>query len=180
MRQGSTSRVPDTLLDVAAYNPAGGSELVKNVFGFLYVVVVAVFVVRLFRRRAQRATSERIAAKAEQEARSIGEEGADKEATPLAAAWGAAQAAFFTYLLFQLSTNVDAYFGRQQLPDQFTARNITVTLRTVIQGLSYLATFIFAANAVGLTGLTLQLLLSPPQKSAAPLAADSESEQEEP
>ena len=32
------------------------------------------------------------------------------------------------------------------------ARNISITVRTLIQGLSWLATFIFSANAVGLLG----------------------------
>jgi hypothetical protein len=32
------------------------------------------------------------------------------------------------------------------------ARNISITVRTIILGFGWLATFIFAANAVGLTG----------------------------
>ncbi len=58
----------------------------------------------------------------------------------------------FAYLLFMLSSGVDGYFEGQALPDQLTARNITITLRTVVRGLSYLMTFLFAANTVGLTG----------------------------
>ena len=38
-------------------------------------------------------------------------------------------------------------------------RNVTGTLRAIVTGLSYLATFLFGANAVGLTGLGLQTLL---------------------
>ena len=60
----------------------------------------------------------------------------------------------FAYLLFLLSSGVDGYFEGQALPDQLTARNITITLRTVVRGLSYLMTFLFAANTVGLTGET--------------------------
>lgn len=62
-------------------------------------------------------------------------------------------------LLFQLSSGVDGYFEGQPLPDQLTARNITITLRTVVRGLSYLMTFLFAANTVGLTGDPLRLPL---------------------
>ena len=58
----------------------------------------------------------------------------------------------FAYLLFLLSSGVDGYFEGQALPDQLTARNITITLRTVVRGLSYLLTFLFAANTVGLAG----------------------------
>jgi hypothetical protein len=38
------------------------------------------------------------------------------------------------------------------MPDAYTARNIAVTVRTILIGLLYLITFIFSANAVGLTG----------------------------
>ena len=60
----------------------------------------------------------------------------------------------FAYLLYMLSSGVDGYFEGQALPDQLTARNITIPLRTVVRGLSYLLTFLFAANTVGLTGET--------------------------
>ena len=85
----------------------------------------------------------------------------------------------FAYLLFLVSSNVDGYFEGQALPDQLTARNITITLRTVVRGLSYLMTFLFAANTVGLTGKPFSpshvpsLLLLPTQSSAMPTLAQS-------
>ena len=60
----------------------------------------------------------------------------------------------FACLLYLLSTNVDNYFEGQALPNQLTARNITIAVRTIVRGLSYLLTFLFAANTVGLTGET--------------------------
>lgn len=74
---------------------------------------------------------------------------------------GAIQAGFFTYLLFLFSTNISKYFGGQDLPDQYTARNITVTIRTAVGGLAYLATFIFGANALGLAGKSDQTAWHP-------------------
>lgn len=47
---------------------------------------------------------------------------------------------------------MDGYFDGQEIPSQYTAHNITVTLRTVIRGLAYLLTFLFGANALGLAG----------------------------
>jgi hypothetical protein len=38
-------------------------------------------------------------------------------------------------------------------------RNVAGTLRSIITGVSYLGTGLFAANAVGLTGLGVQTLL---------------------
>ena len=42
----------------AAYNPEGGSDTVKTVAGVAYIGLVIFYFVRLFRRRAQQATSE--------------------------------------------------------------------------------------------------------------------------
>jgi hypothetical protein len=56
---------------------------------------------------------------------------------------------------------VDAFFETFELPEGYTAHNIAVTLRTVGRGLSYLLTFIFAANAAGLGGLAVQLVFFP-------------------
>lgn len=37
------------------------------------------------------------------------------------------------------------------------ARNVAITVRTIIVGLMYLATFTFSANALGLAGALLRL-----------------------
>ena len=46
-------------------------------------------------------------------------------------------------------------------------RNVAGTLRSIITGVSYLGTGLFAANAVGLTGLGVQTLLQPAGAPAA-------------
>ena len=46
---------------------------------------------------------------------------------------GAAQAAFLTVVLYTVATQLDAFFAAQQLPGQYTARNISITVRTVVQ-----------------------------------------------
>jgi hypothetical protein len=74
---------------------------------------------------------------------------------------GFVQAGGIAYVLYLLSTSVDAYFANKELPTQYTARNIAVLIQTVIRGLSYLVTFIFAANATGLAALGVQLIIDP-------------------
>ena len=67
-----------------------------------------------------------------------------------------------SYAMWLLSTSIDAYFARQALPDQYTVHSITVTIRTVTLGLTYLATFIFGVNAIGLFGARPHGLVSAP------------------
>lgn len=79
---------------------------------------------------------------------------------------GCAQAGVICYLLFLLSTSVDAFFAAKTMPTQYTAYNIAVLVSTVARGLCYLLTFIFGANATGLGVLGLQLIVSPESVAA--------------
>jgi hypothetical protein len=54
--------------------------------------------------------------------------------------------------LFIYTSKVEGAINVQALPDAYTARNIAITVRTIIIGLLYLVTFIFSANTVGLAG----------------------------
>lgn len=87
--------------------------------------------------------------------------------SPLNAAFSAAQACAIAAVLYYLSTSLDAAMVAKGLPDTYTARQITVTVRTIISGLAYLATFIFAANGLGLTALTVKLLVVGDDEPAA-------------
>lgn len=72
-----------------------------------------------------------------------------------------AQAGAFCYAFFLLSQVVDDYFSHQDVPSQYTARNITMVIQSVVRGLVYLVTFIFGANATGLAALAIQMVVDP-------------------
>ncbi|KAK9825156.1 hypothetical protein WJX81_006625 [Elliptochloris bilobata] len=147
-----------------AYEPGAGGDLLKNLAGAAYLLLVAIFIARLLRKRAKTSLSQRWASMGKQSAADEGAQAQQRppvKATPLTALWGAVQAGAMAYGMWLVSTGVDAYFDRQAMPGQYTVRNITVTIRTVTRGLAYLATFIFGANAIGLSALSVQLLVRP-------------------
>lgn len=79
---------PPALAEGLAYNPEGGAELFKNVAGVAYIALVIFYFVRLFKRRADTATSQRIAtppaaASGDDSDDEEAEEIADAEVTPL-------------------------------------------------------------------------------------------------
>ena len=180
------------------YDPSAGSEFLRNVAGAAYVVLLVIFAFRLLRRRADFATSTRIArgggsstslddkslTPEQRRQNFIADQASEASrarrqkpvrATPLRAAAGALQAGFCAFLLWQVCTRVDAFFETFELPEGYTAHNIAVTLRTVGRGLSYLLTFIFAANAAGLGGLAVQLVFYPEPE----LVEEEEEEEDE-
>ncbi|KAJ9510497.1 hypothetical protein QJQ45_015966 [Haematococcus lacustris] len=74
---------------------------------------------------------------------------------------GAAQAGLLAAGMYVFSSKMQLVLEDTSMPDAYTARNISITVRTILLGLSWLATFIFAANSIGLSALTVQWLLFP-------------------
>ena len=64
-------------------------------------------------------------------------------------------------VLYIISSNLDGYISSLALPEQYTVRQISVTLKTIILGMSYLACFIYGANALGLFLLGVDMVMNP-------------------
>lgn len=79
--------------------------------------------------------------------------------SPLETLFGAAQCFAFAIVIFYLAGSMDSYLSNSPMPDGYTARNISVTVRTIFRGLIYLAAFIFGANGTGLLALTVKLAI---------------------
>eukprot|EP00850_Spirogloea_muscicola_P011937 SM000076S21758 [mRNA] locus=s76:108244:109311:+ [translate_table: standard] len=87
---------------------------------------------------------------------------------------GALVAGGIGFVLWNFTTTVENGFAEKAVSSAYTVRNLTITVRTIITGLLYLATFVFAANSLGLTLYAAQLALgmAPEQKPGSPPPSD--------
>ena len=172
------------VMDGSSYNPEQGSETFKNIAGVGYIILVIFYFFRLLKKRAERATTESLASTAQASKRRTGDgrEGDDENdlasldgpASAVASSReapenvtvtqcliGVAQAGTICFGFYMLSRVVDDYFVHQDLPAQYTARNVALLIQSVVRGLVYLVTFIFGANATGLAALAVQMVVDP-------------------
>ncbi|KAG7577312.1 hypothetical protein ISN45_Aa03g016010 [Arabidopsis thaliana x Arabidopsis arenosa] len=123
---------------------------------------ITVFLIRSVRRRAKRAKELRFRSSGAK--KSLKEEAMDNlkalgstpieggNSTPSAAQafLGAIAAGVIALILYKFTVTVESGLNRQTISDNFSVRQITVTVRTIINGICYLATFVFGLNAIGL------------------------------
>ncbi|CAM6115363.1 unnamed protein product [Calypogeia fissa] len=79
--------------------------------------------------------------------------------SPVQTFFGAAVAGVIALGLYKFTATVETGFSVKAVSQDYSIRNLTITVRTIITGLCYLATFVFAANSIGLTLYAFQLLL---------------------
>jgi hypothetical protein len=152
----------------AAYQPAVDTQEVtsvaQNVIGVLFTISFAAFLLRVLRKRASRALNVRVAAERKAVA-------APAELPPVTAGacfQGAGLAVLCAAAFWAFTTFVEGAFDSAAPSDQYAVRNVTGTLRSIVTGLGYLATFLFGANAIGLSGLGLQILTGGGQQAEVP------------
>lgn len=151
--------------------PSSGVTPLQSAASILLTGTIGVLLYRSLRRRMKQAKETKV--------RSTGLENineASKKAPVLAdkaettavkaplSAWqtfqGAVIAGAIAYVLYKFSSYVDAGFAAKPVSNVYTVRQLTITIRTIVTGLCYLATFVFAANSLGLTLYSLQLLFN--------------------
>ncbi|KAL0353795.1 UNVERIFIED_CONTAM: hypothetical protein Sangu_0960800 [Sesamum angustifolium] len=129
---------------------------------------ITVFLFRSLRRRANRAKETKFRSSGEK--KSLAEEAAESlkavslspvtaksPPSPVQAFLGALTAGAIALILYKFTTTIESALNRQTISDNYSVRQITITIRTIINGLCYLATFVFGANALGLFLYSTQL-----------------------
>ncbi|XP_038991087.1 uncharacterized protein LOC120114163 [Hibiscus syriacus] len=133
---------------------------------------IGVFLFRSLRRRAKRAKELKFRSSGAQ--KSLKEEALDnlkamastsidtKSSTPSAvqALLGSIAAGVIALFLYKFTTTIEATLNRQSISDNFSVRQISITVRTIVNGLCYLATFVFGINSLGLFLYSGQLAIN--------------------
>ncbi|CAK8532732.1 unnamed protein product [Lathyrus sativus] len=83
-----------------------------------------------------------------------------KRPSPDQALLGAIIAGIIAVILYRFTITIEASLYRQSISDNFSVRQITITIRTVINGLCYLATFVYGINSFGLLLYSGQLAIN--------------------
>ncbi|KAM0997909.1 hypothetical protein ACFX2I_007714 [Malus domestica] len=132
---------------------------------------ITVFLFRSLRRRAKRAKELKYRSSGVKKslkdealdslkALSTGSVEAKGPPSPVQALLGGISAGVIALILYKFTTTIEASLNRQTISDNFSVRQITITIRTIINGLCYLATFVFGINAVGLVLYAGQLAIN--------------------
>ncbi|PKA54384.1 hypothetical protein AXF42_Ash000217 [Apostasia shenzhenica] len=134
---------------------------------------ITVFLFRSLRRRAKRAKELRFRSAEVAKPKDIKQEALDNlkaiglgpvetrgPPSPVQALLGGITAGVIAIILYKFTTTIEAALNRQTISDNFSVRQLTITIRTIVNGLCYLATFVFGINSVGLILYSVQLAFS--------------------
>ncbi|KAI3989348.1 hypothetical protein MKX01_026931 [Papaver californicum] len=161
--------LPSPISDVFATTDDPSSLQVAT--SVLLTGAIAIFLFRSLRRRAKRAKELRFRStgatktlkdEALDSLKAIKLTSVEKDSppSPVQALLGGLAAGVIALILYKFTTTIEASLNRQTIADNFSVRQITITVRTIINGICYLATFVFGINAVGLILYSGQLAFS--------------------
>ncbi|TXG66837.1 hypothetical protein EZV62_008112 [Acer yangbiense] len=132
---------------------------------------ISVFLFRSLRRRAKRSKELKFRSSGAEKSlkdealdslKAMGSASIEAKAppSPLQALLGGLTAGVIALILYKFTTTIEAALNRQTISDSFSVRQITVTVRTIINGICYLATFVFGINSIGLLLYSGQLTIN--------------------
>ncbi|KAJ3692266.1 hypothetical protein LUZ60_012616 [Juncus effusus] len=130
---------------------------------------ISVFLFRALRRRAKRLQELRVrstgmnkASDAMESLKAIRETAIDpgQPPSPIQAFLGSIAAGVLCLILYKFTTTIETSLNKQTISDNISVRQITITIRTIINGICYLATFVFGINSAGLMLYSIQLFLN--------------------
>ena len=134
----------------------------QNGFGLFFTVFCCWYFFRVVKKRAARAKNIRLSkfqSRVQRESRDDEELVRARDLSARQAFFGGITGLSISFLLFGFAKTIQANFDGRAVPDSYQVRQITITVRTIVEGLAYLATFIYAANGIGLISLGLQKCL---------------------
>jgi hypothetical protein len=97
-----------------------------------------------------------VAQKEEREARDAEQLAKAKKLTARQAFVGGVTGLGIAFVLYGLTQQIVGAMDGKAVPENYQARQISITVRTIVSGLAYLATFVYAANGTGLVALAAQ------------------------
>lgn len=142
--------------EAVPYNNENGAQIFETLGGVLYTVLIIVFFARLFNKRAKFATSTRLASLRTGKIDTDALQGRwwkterTEPVRPHEAVLSGALALGIATALYQLCGILDIALDGYSLPEEGPLRTVVVALKTMVQGGSYLLTFMFMANGAGL------------------------------
>ncbi|PRQ31145.1 hypothetical protein RchiOBHm_Chr5g0032261 [Rosa chinensis] len=161
--------------DSPVFATSDDPSFIQTATSVLLTGAITVFLFRSLRRRARRAKELKFRSNGAK--KSLKEEALDslkvmasgsvesKTPSPVQALLGGISAGVIALILYKFTTTIEASLNRQTISDNFSVRQITITIRTIINGLCYLATFVFGINAVGLVLYAGQIFINDEFKS---------------
>lgn len=141
--------------------PTEEATPLQNLFGFLFTAFCGWYFWRVVKKRGKRAQTFRVANQLSPEELKEREEERklkDKKLNASQAFTGGITGIAISAGLYIFASKISSGFDNSSLPESYTARQISITVRTIVEGLVYLATFVYAANGVGLTLLGFKKL----------------------
>ncbi|XP_057963826.1 uncharacterized protein LOC131154975 [Malania oleifera] len=152
------------------FAPFDNPSPIQVASSLLLTGAISFFLFRSLRRRAKRAKELRFRSSGAE--KTLKEEALDSLKTirppsldarsppsPVQALLGSLTAGVMTLILYKFATTVEASLNRQTMSDNLSVRQLTITIRTIVNGMCYLATFVFGINSVGLLLYATQLVI---------------------